>query len=317
MTPDYGAERRRLRVIKYRAQGFRGGYHDFVIRAGGAHVFPRLVAAEHRREFERERIGTGIAGLDTLARRRRRAGLEHPAARAGRRGQEHAHPAVRRRGDPRGRQGRDVHLRRGAGPAVRSRQAAGLRSRRPARRRAPASSRSSMRPNCRPANSPTTCATAVAGSGDVRTVVIDSLNGYQAAMPQENSLILHMHELLQFLQSPGRVDLPDRRPARAGGRHEGAGRRHLPRRFGDPAALLRGCGLGAARHLRHQEAHRQARGHDPRILDRPTACTSASRSSSSTACCAAYPSPARRSRAAPAGGATSEQAPPRNGRFAR
>ena len=35
--------------------------------------------------------------------------------------------------------------------------------------------------------------------GDVTAVVIDSLNGYQAAMPQENSLILHMHEILQFL----------------------------------------------------------------------------------------------------------------------
>ena len=42
-----------LRVIKYRGQGFRGGYHDFVIRRGGVHVFPRLVAAEHRRDFKR------------------------------------------------------------------------------------------------------------------------------------------------------------------------------------------------------------------------------------------------------------------------
>jgi len=33
----------------------------------------------------------------------------------------------------------------------------------------------------------------------VRTVVIDSLNGYQSAMPEEQSLILHLHELLQFL----------------------------------------------------------------------------------------------------------------------
>jgi circadian clock protein KaiC len=37
----------------------------------------------------------------------------------------------------------------------------------------------------------------------VKTVVIDSLNGYQAAMPQENSLILHMHEILQFLNRHG------------------------------------------------------------------------------------------------------------------
>ncbi len=38
---------------------------------------------------------------------------------------------------------------------------------------------------------------------NAKTVVIDSLNGYQTAMPQENSLILHMHELLQFLNRQG------------------------------------------------------------------------------------------------------------------
>jgi circadian clock protein KaiC len=38
---------------------------------------------------------------------------------------------------------------------------------------------------------------------DVRTIVIDSLNGYQASMPQEQQLILHMHELLQFLNRRG------------------------------------------------------------------------------------------------------------------
>jgi circadian clock protein KaiC len=37
----------------------------------------------------------------------------------------------------------------------------------------------------------------------IKTVVIDSLNGYQAAMPEENSLILHMHELLQYLSRRG------------------------------------------------------------------------------------------------------------------
>jgi circadian clock protein KaiC len=37
----------------------------------------------------------------------------------------------------------------------------------------------------------------------VRTVIIDSLNGYQQAMPDEQSLFLHMHELLQFLNRSG------------------------------------------------------------------------------------------------------------------
>ena len=67
--------------------------------------------------------------------------------------------------------------------------------------------------------------------GDVRTVVIDSLNGYQAAMPQENSLILHMHELLQYCNRQRRLDLPHRGAARPGRRHEDAGRRHLSRRL--------------------------------------------------------------------------------------
>jgi circadian clock protein KaiC len=38
---------------------------------------------------------------------------------------------------------------------------------------------------------------------NARTVVIDSLNGYQAAMPEESSLILHIHELLQYLNRQG------------------------------------------------------------------------------------------------------------------
>ena len=48
LNPEYGSERRRLRVVKYRGVQFRGGYHDYVIRRGGIVVFPRLVAAEHR-----------------------------------------------------------------------------------------------------------------------------------------------------------------------------------------------------------------------------------------------------------------------------
>jgi circadian clock protein KaiC len=40
-------------------------------------------------------------------------------------------------------------------------------------------------------------------SRGVRTIVIDSLNGYQAAMPGEHALVLHMHELLQYLNRQG------------------------------------------------------------------------------------------------------------------
>jgi circadian clock protein KaiC len=53
LAPDYGAERRRLRVLKCRSQAFRGGYHDFTIKSSGIQVFPRLVASEHKLGFKR------------------------------------------------------------------------------------------------------------------------------------------------------------------------------------------------------------------------------------------------------------------------
>ncbi|WP_410217332.1 ATPase domain-containing protein [Paracoccus sp. (in: a-proteobacteria)] len=42
---------------------------------------------------------------------------------------------------------------------------------------------------------------------EAKVVVIDSLNGYQASMPEEHSLILHLHELLQFLNRRGATTL--------------------------------------------------------------------------------------------------------------
>ena len=47
LAPSYGAERRRMRVMKYRGHAFRGGYHDFAIKTGGVEIFPRLVSKEH------------------------------------------------------------------------------------------------------------------------------------------------------------------------------------------------------------------------------------------------------------------------------
>src|SRR6201989_3192970 len=66
LAPSYGAERRRTRIIKYRGVKFRGGYHDSTITTGGLNVFPRLVASEHRTEFLRDRLSSGISELDQL-----------------------------------------------------------------------------------------------------------------------------------------------------------------------------------------------------------------------------------------------------------
>jgi len=66
LAPLYGAARRRLRVIKFRGTDFRGGYHDFSIEYGGLRVFPRLVAIEHQQPFASERIKSGVTALDAL-----------------------------------------------------------------------------------------------------------------------------------------------------------------------------------------------------------------------------------------------------------
>ncbi len=201
MTPDYGAERRRLRVIKYRAQPFRGGFHDFIIRLGGAHVFPRLVAAEHRRDFVRGFLKSGIAGLDTLLGGGIEGGsstlLLGPAG-SGKSliSLQFIDRAIRDGGkavmfvfdeelgllfDRAKPLGFDLAaLRAGGRLSINQLDAAEL---------SPGEFSQRVRDSMR--------------DPDVRMVVIDSLNGYQAAMPQENSLILHMHELLQYCNRQG------------------------------------------------------------------------------------------------------------------
>ena len=63
---EYGAERRRLRIIKMRGMNYRGGFHDFVIRRGGVDVYPRLVAAEHHDLYTDQHLASGIKELDLL-----------------------------------------------------------------------------------------------------------------------------------------------------------------------------------------------------------------------------------------------------------
>ena len=67
LTISYGAERRRLRVFKMRGRAFRGGFHDYVIRKGGLRIFPRLIAAEHNEGFEEQDVvQSGVGELDKL-----------------------------------------------------------------------------------------------------------------------------------------------------------------------------------------------------------------------------------------------------------
>src|SRR5690606_29827092 len=66
LSPEYGADRRRLRMVKLRGKTYRAGYHDYRIESGGMKVYPRLVAAEHRQPFDPAPLGSSIARLDAL-----------------------------------------------------------------------------------------------------------------------------------------------------------------------------------------------------------------------------------------------------------
>ena len=64
--PAYGRARRRLHVTKIRGLHFREGYHDYEIVTGGVLVHPRLVASEHPEAFASELCASGIANLDQM-----------------------------------------------------------------------------------------------------------------------------------------------------------------------------------------------------------------------------------------------------------
>lgn len=66
LQTDYGATRRRLIVTKYRGMRYREGFHDYKIVHGGLDVFPRLIAAEHVNPLQQTKLPSGLPTLDKL-----------------------------------------------------------------------------------------------------------------------------------------------------------------------------------------------------------------------------------------------------------
>ena len=66
LMPAYGRARRRLNVTKVRGAHFREGYHDYEIVTGGVVVHPRLVAGDHHTQFPPTICKSGIDNLDAM-----------------------------------------------------------------------------------------------------------------------------------------------------------------------------------------------------------------------------------------------------------
>jgi len=201
LAPAYGAERRRARVIKYRGVKFRGGYHDVTITKGGLNVFPRLVASEYRNSLVRTTKSSGIAELDNLLG----GGVETGSSTLilGPAGTGKSLLAIVnvvaavKRGEKAAMFVFDEELgllfdrMKGLGIDLEAMQNTGslIVEQVDAAELSPGEFAHRVRRQV--------------DENDIKTVVIDSLNGYQASMPEENSLILHMHELLQYLNRRG------------------------------------------------------------------------------------------------------------------
>ncbi|HVF55054.1 MAG TPA: ATPase domain-containing protein [Pyrinomonadaceae bacterium] len=205
IATDYGTERRRLRVLKLRGSRFRGGYHDFKIETGGVNVFPRLVAAEHSQGFERKTISSDVPELDALLGggidRGTSTLLMGPAGSGKSSVAAHFMAHAVKRGTRAAAfifdENVNTYLTRssGLGKDLRADVEAGRVS---VQKVAPA--------ELSPGEFVHDVRRAVERDG-VGVVIIDSLNGYMQAMPDERFLLVQMHELLTYLSHRGVVTL--------------------------------------------------------------------------------------------------------------
>ena len=202
---QYGATRRSLSVVKLRGVNYRDGDHDYAIETGGVTVYPRLVASEHYGEFLPVAVSTGVAGLDALLGGGLVSGTSTlvmgPTGTGKTSTVTRCALAALQRGEPVAVFMFDEDLRTfftrstGLGMELRPFVDSGLLH---VRQVGPA--------ELSPGQFIHYVRQAVEVDG-ARTVVIDSLNGYLHAMPNDSYLVLQMHELLAYLGREGVMTL--------------------------------------------------------------------------------------------------------------
>jgi len=200
-APAYGRALRQLKVVKFRGSDFRSGYQDIAIRRGGLEVYPCLVAAEHGAVFRRDVVPSGIAALDELMG----GGIDRGTATliAGPPGSGKSTVALQyaaaaaSRGDHAAifafEENKAILLARAGGMGIPVEEGTGP-------------GRIMIRQVDPAAIAPGEFAHLVRRSVErdgARVVVIDSLNGYLNAMPDDRSLVVQLRELLSFLNNHG------------------------------------------------------------------------------------------------------------------
>lgn len=199
------AERRRLRVIKLRGARFRGGHHDFNLETGGIRVFPRLVAASHASKTSNESLESEIPGMKELLG----GGLDHGSSTlligpAGA-GKSSLSTELAVSAAKKGKRAaifvfdemRETYIARAEGIGADIRKFIDDRL---------ITVQQVDPAELSPGEFAHTIISAVKND-NAEVVVIDSLNGYLNAMPEERFLTIQMHELLTYLNQQGVVSI--------------------------------------------------------------------------------------------------------------
>lgn len=207
LSPEFGAARRRVSVTKMRGVKFRGGYHDFIIAKGGMKIFPRLVAAEHNDSYEAGQLKSGIKELDDLVgggiefgtstlligpagSGKSSTSLQYAIAEAAK-GNRTAIFAFDERVQT------ILDRTNGLGMEVEKYYKSGMITIQPID---PAELSPGELAHCI-----RMAAEGQDGHARAKVIIIDSLNGYLNAMPEERFLIIQLHELLTYLGHKGIV----------------------------------------------------------------------------------------------------------------
>ena len=205
LSPEYGAERRRLRVTKLRGQKYRGGYHDFNIMTSGLDVFPRLIAAEHFSPAEQGVLKGNIKELDALLG----GGIDFGTSvlLIGPAGSGKSSVAVNYARSAASQSGRAALFIFDERTDTLMKRAAGLGMDLTPFLDAGTITIQQVDPaELSPGEFAHTVRQAVDGKDGhppAKVVVIDSLNGYMHAMPEERFLTVQMHELLTYMGHKG------------------------------------------------------------------------------------------------------------------
>ncbi|MGI3899346.1 MAG: ATPase domain-containing protein [Janthinobacterium lividum] len=205
LTLDFGAARRRLQVQKLRGVNFVAGYHDFNIRRGGLDVFPRLVALDQHSDFIGDPVSSGNGSIDRLLAGGPLRGTTMLIMGPAGTGKTTIALQYLDAACSRGEHCAIFEFDERIGTMFTRAKALGIDL-------GEHIARGHLRVHqVDPAElSPGEFAARVqraVGRDGVRLLVIDSLNGYMAAMPQEQQLILQLHELLSYLNQKGVMTL--------------------------------------------------------------------------------------------------------------